>query len=159
MKNKGFTLIELLVVIAIIGILSAVVIASLTSTRQKGVDATIKSQLTSLRNALELYFNDPTKGSNSYGPSTISCDNMFADPSISPMIDDLNKQSANNVACVTIGDKWGVSVKLKTTGFYCVDSTGINRTATLSGDPYDSLTGDGGASGFPALNTSISLCR
>ena len=47
-KNKGFTLLELLVVIAIIGILSAVVIASLNDSRSKAKTAAFKSEMDSL---------------------------------------------------------------------------------------------------------------
>ena len=50
----GFTLIELLVVIAIIGILSAVVVASLNSAREKGKIATVKSTLKQLYNQAAL---------------------------------------------------------------------------------------------------------
>ncbi|MES2216622.1 MAG: type II secretion system protein [Patescibacteria group bacterium] len=52
--NKGFTLIELLVVIAIIGLLSSIVISSLATARLKGKDASIKQQMSQLRNLLEL---------------------------------------------------------------------------------------------------------
>ena len=55
--KKGFTLIELLVVIAIIGLLSAVVLASLNTARAKGRDAVRQSELTTMRNALELYYS------------------------------------------------------------------------------------------------------
>ncbi len=56
-SNKGFTLIELLVVIAIIGILSSVVLASLSTARQKSRDAKRVSDIGQVQLALELYFD------------------------------------------------------------------------------------------------------
>jgi len=53
-KNLGFTLIELLVVIAIIGILSAVVLTSLNSSRQKAQDAKAVSDVKQVALAMEL---------------------------------------------------------------------------------------------------------
>lgn len=60
--KKGFTLIELLVVVAIIGVLASVVLVSLNSVRSKGRDATRKSDLKQLSNALELCYNDACNG-------------------------------------------------------------------------------------------------
>ena len=70
-SEKAFTLIELLVVIAIIGILSAVVVASLNSAREKGKIASIKSTLKQLYNQAAI--NQVTNGSFT-GSNTSSSD-------------------------------------------------------------------------------------
>ena len=66
-EKKGFTLIELLVVIAIIGILSAVVLASLNSARAKARDAKRVSDVGQIQNALALYYD-----SNQHYPQAIA---------------------------------------------------------------------------------------
>ena len=50
--KKGFTLVELLVVIAIIGILSVVVTASLSTTRDRALDSQRISMLQSMRSTM-----------------------------------------------------------------------------------------------------------
>ena len=56
--KKGFTLLELLVVITIIGLLSSVGLASYTRAQARARDAKRQSDMTTLRNALELYYSE-----------------------------------------------------------------------------------------------------
>ncbi len=64
--QKGFTLIERLVVIAIIGLLSSVVLASLSSARAKARDAQRLSGIKQMQLALELYYDK-----NGYYPKVL----------------------------------------------------------------------------------------
>jgi prepilin-type N-terminal cleavage/methylation domain-containing protein len=68
--KRGFTLIELLVVIAIIGILSAVVLTSLNSSREKARDAQRISDIKQIALAMELERNSTT-GNFSISSSTM----------------------------------------------------------------------------------------
>ncbi|MDD4272003.1 MAG: prepilin-type N-terminal cleavage/methylation domain-containing protein [Patescibacteria group bacterium] len=59
--KRGFTLIELLVVISIIGILSSFAVVSLNSARNKARDALRKADMTQMRTALNLYYDENGK--------------------------------------------------------------------------------------------------
>ena len=58
MHKRGFTLIELLVVIAIIGVLSAVVLASLNSARDKAKVAKAVAEVRQFNTVVTRYFTD-----------------------------------------------------------------------------------------------------
>jgi type II secretion system protein G len=75
LSTRGFTLIELLVVIAIIGILSSVVLASLSTARAKARDVRRTLDIRQVRTAMEEYNNDH----GSYPPRRDGAGNALAD--------------------------------------------------------------------------------
>ena len=124
MNKKGFTLIELLVVIAIIGILSAVVLTSLNSARDKAREATILSALKDIHTQAEIYHIDN-------GTYEDLCD----DTQIASMVSALDAKS-DGTACWVSTDSYsdyrtelalidfGVGVTLNET-YYGSDPTGV----------------------------------
>lgn len=73
-KRLGFTLVELLVSISIIATLIAILMPNLMGARERARDAQKKEDLSSLRNALRMYYNDkqsyPAGGTNFSNPAT-----------------------------------------------------------------------------------------
>ncbi len=132
-RSQGFTLIELLVVIAIIGILSAVVLASLNTARSKGNNASIQSNLSTIQTQAEIYYGGA--GNNSYaadGNAGNACTlDLFSDSTITKAI--ASAEVANGTASIVVcGDTTSayaisspLSIPIGSYVYWCVDSTGF----------------------------------
>jgi len=140
-KKQGFTLIELLVVIAIIGILSAVVLASLNTARNSAGDAAIQADLSQIRTQAEIY-NTKNKAYSSAVIATLPVSSCTTAGSIFDPAEENNvakgitasvDANGGSAGVCNLGGasgskatSWAVSVPLKTSGNWCVDSTGAS---------------------------------
>jgi len=142
-KNRGFTLIELLVVIAIIGILSTIVLVSLSTARNKANDAAIQADMNQVRAIAEMVYGDNNNYSSlcaSGGLCTSSgqCSGNAYTSQLSTIVSDVdNKNGSSHGApsCYTNGSAYCSSATLNT-GSYCIDSTGYAGSKTCSNSTY-----------------------
>ncbi len=135
-SSKGMTLIELLVVITIIGVLSTIILSSLSDSRTRAYDSKVKQQLSSFRTSAEIYFQNQTP--NSYGVSTSCTDplSMFAsvlpsDGSPAVYIDSANIPPNTEVVCGSNGNSYAVKATLYSGNeYWCVDNRGVSMKFT-----------------------------
>ncbi len=125
-KQKGFTIIELLVVVAIIAVLTGIVLVNVTSYINKGKDAAIKGNQSTLLTNGAVHLD--TNGNY----STFCSANMVA---TKPIYDAINSAAGAAPTCtVAAGNAaWCACSVLKVTSgnTFCVDSTGAKKeTAT-----------------------------
>ena len=137
MKNvkRGFTLIELLVVIAIIGILSAIVLASLSSARAKANDAKIQGQLSSIRAAAEVYSssangnygNDSNSGDNVCNVNSTDTTGLYNLEQSTSYPGGVAPTCTTDAGPTSPATQWSAYLVLSNSTFFCVDSTGQSK--------------------------------
>ncbi len=111
-KNKAFTLLELLLVIGIIGLLSTIIIVVVRGARARAQDASIESHLAQVRTASQMHI---TEKGNYTG--------LFTDETeAKKVIDALGE--ITEVTTSPGSQEYCVQAEAKTSGHYCLDSTG-----------------------------------
>lgn len=136
--KKGFTLIELLVVIAIIGILSSVVVAALGSSRGKGSDAGVQSNLRNIQTQAHIYANlknnafGVANGTSVTAAQCSTANSLFADSSITNMLASARAASkGKDVRCASNASAYIVVAAVNGTStastYWCTDSLGTSK--------------------------------
>ena len=122
-KSRGFTIIELIIVIAIIAILAAVVLVNVTQYIQKGKDAAIKGDISSMQTDAAVYFDKQTS------PTYVNfkLDPLFGTPAAAAVGQGATPPSESESLSA-----YCVSTKLNDGTYWCIDSTGYAGAPTAA---------------------------
>ena len=133
-KQKGFTIIELIVVIAIIAVLAAIVLVNVTSYINKGKDAAVKGNLSSIMTNAAVYADSNANFTGFCATSGATVPLTAADSAWGTGGTAANCQANTAIdGTVPIGGQWCACKQLKadTTKVFCVDSSG-KKAETVS---------------------------
>lgn len=129
--KKGFTLIELLVILAIVSLLSSIILASLKTSRDRGANAAIKSNINTIRTQSEIVYDETGSYATLFAPGSPALNAYNAAIAIS------GEPSPNGLKYS--GTEWIVQVKLRSGdggGVWCTDNTGVARKISTLTEQY-----------------------
>jgi prepilin-type N-terminal cleavage/methylation domain-containing protein len=144
-KTRGFTLIELLVVIAIIGILSGLIIVSMSGAQNAAKDARIKAAMDQMRSTAEIF----KLNNNQYATADITSASACPSSGTSflygtggtdgaALCADIQSQGSGtltiNVSSSTSSPKYCVQKVLPGGTTWCLDSAGSVGSTSVSCD-------------------------
>lgn len=137
--NAAFTLIELLVVIAIIGILAAVVMASLTDAREQSLVRTAQAEMKSIHTAMEVLKTDtnlyPHKKKNYCPPVSMAGNEVdLSLPSSGLVATDGTYNNWSGPYIADVLDPWGNPYFLDEDYYCTAGAIGCNGVASASPD-------------------------
>ncbi|MFA5368927.1 MAG: type II secretion system protein [Candidatus Paceibacterota bacterium] len=133
--NKGFTLIELLVVIAIIGILSGLIIVSMSTATQSANDARVQAGADQLRSAAMVYaisnsnlFSSTTTAVNLTACTATPSTFMLAGGDAKTVCDDIvdYDTATPSIRISADGTAYCAAFDLQAGTVWCVDSIGYS---------------------------------
>jgi uncharacterized RDD family membrane protein YckC/Tfp pilus assembly protein PilE len=111
-----------LIPVMVVGILSAVVLASLNTARTTGSDEAVRSNLTTVAVQAEIYF-----GGNANSYQGLCTSQLVVSALTAASRAGSSDSSSASYVCNDNTDTYAVSVPLKTGGYSCVDSAGTSE--------------------------------
>lgn len=143
-KTKAFTLIELLVVIAIIGILSGLIIVSMSGAQNAAKDARIKAAMDQMRSSAEIFKLNNNYYNNTAATVTLAACTATANTFLATgsdglaLCNDIQSQGTGtltiNMSANTVTTAYCVQKVLPGGSTWCLDSKGNVGSTSVSCD-------------------------